>query len=119
MRCPDEKSQRKYLETVLNDIRVFKTAKRDFTLIGFDIGGGTPTALDESAFSFLMDIYAEGIANLPLSDDFELSIEATFTTISPKKLELIAKSGIRWISFGVQSTNANVLSKNNRYTDDA
>ena len=114
MKCPDHELQRQYLETLANDLRNFKVANKKFTLYGFDIGGGTPTSLDEDNFHLLMDIYSEGMDGLNLSDDYEPSIEATFQTISQRKLELIAKRGFRRISFGVQSSNGKVLTTVNR-----
>lgn len=39
-----------------NDIEQFKQRYKDITLLGFDIGGGTPTSLSENNFSLLMQI---------------------------------------------------------------
>ena len=47
MLCPDEGMQERYLRAVANDIMRFKEQNQDFTLLGCDIGVGTPTALSE------------------------------------------------------------------------
>lgn len=110
MLCPDEQLQRQYLEAVAHDIRQFKNQNKDFTLLGFDIGGGTPTALSDSCFDSLMAVYDDAIAGLALSEAFEPSIEATFNTLSDQKLERLVKSGIRRLSLGIQSSTKSVLS---------
>ena len=111
MLCPDEQQQRRYIGVVANDIRQFKTQHNNFTLLGFDIGGGTPTVLSESNFDYLMDVYDDAITGLTLSDAFEPSIEATFNTLSEEKLNRMVKSGIRRLSLGVQSSCKSVLKK--------
>ena len=54
MLSPDENVQRDYLFAIANDIEQFKQQYKDVTLLGFDIGGGTPTSLSEKNFSLLM-----------------------------------------------------------------
>ena len=57
--CPDEATQTHYLNVVHRDINRFLERYGGFSLLGFDIGGGTPTALTEANFSRLMQIYVE------------------------------------------------------------
>ena len=115
--CPKPEFQRKYLEIVLSDIRSFKLQNTNYTIHGFDIGGGTPTVLDDDNYAFLMDIYQECIEGLPLSNDYEPSIEATFQTVSKNKIESLVNKGFRRISFGVQSFDNNVLTSAHRLND--
>lgn len=98
-----------------NDMNRFLSEHKDFCLYGFDIGGGTPTSFDETCFGLLLDIYDRTVQRLSLSADFEPSIEATFQTLSMNKIRRIAKSGIRRISLGLQTTDANVLKENHRH----
>lgn len=114
MICPDEEAQRAYLLAVSHDIKQFKQCYTDFTLLGFDIGGGTPTALSEDNFSLLMKIYQDSLAGLNLSDDYEPSIEGTFNTLSERKLEEMSKSGFHRLSLGVQSSCGSVLRQHHR-----
>lgn len=104
-RClvPDEEIQRNYLVILHRDIRRFLLDYPDITLEGFDIGGGTPTALSSANFAYLMQIYKEVVSCVNTSDDFEPSIEASIKTISPEKISLIRDAGIRRISIGIQS----------------
>lgn len=114
MLCPDDSLQEAYIKTISNDIRCFKERYRNFALHGFDIGGGTPSALSEECFSTLLDVYDEALSGLALTDDFEPSIEATFNTLSLAKLERVVKSGIRRLSLGVQSSDSKILTYQHR-----
>lgn len=116
--CPNEESQTIYLNALLNDIERFKSSKKPFNLIGFDIGGGTPTALSEKCFEQLMKLYSSAIQGLKLTSDFEPSIEGTFQTASEAKLKMIATSGIKRISFGVQSSIPSITSIAKRNASD-
>lgn len=116
MLCPDEVTQRHYLETVRKDMLRFKSSHPGFVLRGFDIGGGTPTVLSEDNFNLFMTVYEEALNGLTLSDDFEPSIEGSFQTLTDAKLRRIVASGIHRISVGVQSTCLSVLLNYHRAT---
>lgn len=104
-RClvPDDDIQRNYLQIVHRDIRRFLLEYPNITLEGFDIGGGTPSALSPSNFAYLMQIYREVIHRVNVTDDFEPSIEMSFKTITPEKIRMVKEAGIRRISVGIQS----------------
>lgn len=114
MLCPDEKVQRNYLLAIAHDIKRFKQQYKDITLLGLDIGGGTPTSLSEKNFSLLMQIYQEAISELVIDDKYEPSIEATFRTLSENKLEEMSKNGFHRLSLGVQSSCHSVLHRHQR-----
>ena len=114
MLCPSADRQRAYVETVGVDIRAFLSRHGGFTLRGFDIGGGTPTALSAGNLSRLLDIYDETTDGLTLAPDYEPSIEGTFRTLTDEKLRRIARSGIRRLSLGLQSASRAVLRRQSR-----
>lgn len=118
MVCPNEEAQMHYLKAIESDIEIFKLEHPDIILLGFDIGGGTPTSLSEVAFASLMEIYRKAVKGLPLGADYEPSIEGTFNTLSIPKLEAIAKSGFTRLSLGVQSSNCEVLRRHHRNGND-
>ena len=109
MLCPNESLQKKYINVIANDIEHFKKQYHNYTLAGFDIGGGTPTALSDTNFAFLMDVFDNAISGQALTDSFEPSVEGTFNTLSDKKLERMIKSGIYRLSLGIQSSCKSVL----------
>lgn len=114
MLCPDEKVQREYLLAIASDIKQFRHKYQDITLLGFDIGGGTPTSLSEKNFSLLMQIYQTAISGVGLDDQYEPSIEGTFNTLSEQKLEAMYKNGFHRLSLGVQSSCNSVLHQHQR-----
>ena len=114
MLCPDEQTQQHYLDTLERDIECFLSDHRNIELKGFDIGGGTPTALSEKNFALLIDIYRRVVDTVKLSADFEPSSEATFQTLSVEKLKRISGAGIKRLSLGVQSSNKRVLHSHKR-----
>ena len=114
MLCPDEKVQREYLLAIASDIKQFRQKYQDITLLGFDIGGGTPTSLSEKNFSLLMQIYQTAISGLKLDDRYEPSIEGTFNTLSEQKLEDMSEMGFHRLSLGVQSSCSSVLHQHQR-----
>lgn len=114
MKCPDDGLQNHYLDVIESDIHEFITKYPDIVLRGFDIGGGTPTCLNEANFERLIRIYQKAVASLQISQDFESSIEGSFQTLSEKKLDLISSAGIKRISLGVQTSNKKVLLANHR-----
>ena len=114
MLCPEENVQREYLLAIANDIKQFRQKYQDITLLGFDIGGGTPTSLSEKNFSLLMQIYQTAISGLKLDDRYEPSIEGTFNTLSEQKLEDMSTNGFHRLSLGVQSSCSSVLHQHQR-----
>ena len=118
MLCPDESLQERYLRTVANDIGHFKEQNHGFTLMGCDIGGGTPTALSEKNFLLLMEVYRNALAGLELSSGYEPSIEATFDTLTESKLKGIVNAGIHRLSLGVQSSCDAIMKRHRRLGSD-
>ena len=118
MLCPDEAWQETYLRVLAKDIERFKTHYQGFTLLGCDIGGGTPTSLTERNFSLLMEVYGDALAGLEWSDDFEPSVEATFDTLSEKKLTKLVEAGIKRLSLGVQSSSHSIAASHHRLGGD-
>lgn len=114
MLCPDEKVQREYLLAIASDIKQFRQKYQDITLLGFDIGGGTPTSLSENNFSLLMQIYQTTISGLKKDAKYEPSIEGTFNTLSEQKLEDMTEMGFHRLSLGVQSSCSSVLHQHQR-----
>lgn len=114
MVCPSEEIQSKYVKTIDKEVSKFVSNHLDILLRGFDIGGGTPTALSDKNLKLLLQTFGEAKNWLDVSEDFEPSIEATFDTITDRKATIISSAGIHRVSLGIQSTDADVLNKNHR-----
>ena len=115
---PPADLQTKYLKTLHNDIIDFISKNAHLRLYGLDLGGGTPTALNNQSFAVLMDIYREVTGLITPTSDYEPSIEGTFDTLSPYKAKIIVKSGIQRLSLGVQSSSKSVLAPLNRRAEE-
>ena len=112
--CPEESTQMAYIQGLNNDIETWIVSHNAITLKGFDIGGGTPTALNESSFQELIRLFVKITNRLHHSPDYEPSIEGTFQTLSERKLQFIRESGIDRLSLGIQSVSPDVLDKATR-----
>ena len=119
MKSPNEEVQQHYLHILDSDIQNFTKENPHIVLHGFDIGGGTPTALSNNNFAHLIDIYQKTVSSVKISPDFEPSIEGTFQTLTEDKMQMISKAGIKRLSLGIQSTNSEVLSVNQRSDESA
>lgn len=71
------------------------------------IGGGTPSYLDEEDLSMLMN----AIKKLKFSHYAEKTIECNPGTVNEEKLRIIKAGGINRLSFGLQTTDNNLLKK--------
>ena len=116
---PSKEMQFRYIKNLISDIERFIRHYPGIKLYGFDIGGGTPTSLCEEAFSMLLEKYQNIISHIPLTPDFEPSIEATFQTLSDEKISAIANAGISRISLGILSVVESVVNPLHRQNVDA
>ncbi|MBP8167641.1 MAG: radical SAM protein [Bacteroides sp.] len=114
MICPDNELQAHYIHVVDEDITSFKTNHPNIVLRGFDIGGGTPTSLSDENFNLLLDIFDKAKSGVSLSEDFEPSIEGTFSSLSEAKLSRMVQSGIQRLSLGIQTTDTELLCSQHR-----
>ena len=71
------------------------------------IGGGTPTVLPMNLLQRILSC----VCDLPLTCDSEISIEINPGTVNKNYLQLLKSAGVNRLSFGLQSTNDEMLSK--------
>ncbi len=71
---------------------------RPFETVYF--GGGTPTVLTDRQFEALLFAVREAI---PMSRDYEWTIETTIHNATDEKLELMRRAGVNRVSIGVQT----------------
>jgi len=111
----DNASEKRYIEILKQDIQNFIDKHKDKNLTGLDIGGGTPTCLNEDNFKNLLEFVKENIFDkMKLSKDIEPSIESTFLSITEEKIRIISSNGFKRISFGLQTVNKKFLKENDR-----
>lgn len=108
------KEEQSYVQCLLDELKEFLQENKHKTICGLDIGGGTPTVLDDENFDMLLYGIKDVIKNENFSKDFLPSIEATFSTINKHKIDTMVSCGFKRISFGIQTFNKKVLKQNNR-----
>ncbi len=111
---PEKSLEDKYVDILIKDIKRFSETHKNIVLKGLDIGGGTPTCLEYGNLERLLNFLKDFISKTTTAEDFEPSIESTFFTIDEEKIKLIVNSGIKRISFGLQTVNKKFLKRNSR-----
>ncbi|MDR1800753.1 MAG: radical SAM protein [Lachnospiraceae bacterium] len=102
-----------YVDHLLTEIKMYgelvgRNSANKPKIVGFDIGGGTPTELEIPQLEALMTAVNE---QFDLSNFFTKSIETTPINAVRQfdKLKIIRELGIPRISMGVQTVNAKLL----------
>lgn len=98
----DLETKEKYVEALINEIKLNKNKMSEYVVDTVFIGGGTPSLLEENQISKIMSVLRD---NCNMSENPEITIECNPGTITERKLWEYKKSGINRISFGLQSAN--------------
>ena len=98
----DLETKEKYVEALINEIKLNKNKMSEYVVDTVFIGGGTPSLLEENQISKIMSVLRD---NCNMSENPEITIECNPGTSTESKLLEYKKSGINRISFGLQSTN--------------
>lgn len=98
----DLETKEKYVEALINEIKLNKNKMSEYVVDTVFIGGGTPSLLEEKQISKIMSVLRD---NCNMSENPEITIECNPGTITESKLCEYKKSGINRISFGLQSAN--------------
>ena len=98
----DLETKEKYVEALINEIKLNKNKMSEYVVDTVFIGGGTPSLLEENQISKIMSVLRD---NCNMSENPEITIECNPGTITEIKLLEYKKSGINRISFGLQSAN--------------
>lgn len=98
----DLETKEKYVEALINELKLNKNKMSEYVVDTVFIGGGTPSLLEENQISKIMSVLRD---NCNMSENPEITIECNPGTITESKLLEYKKSGINRISFGLQSAN--------------
>jgi oxygen-independent coproporphyrinogen-3 oxidase len=100
----------RYFAPLLREFELYRQAvqTQSKTLIGFDIGGGTPSA---AKTEHIADVVEAARQSFHLPESVTISIETTpkIAAAQPEKMQAYFEMGIRRISMGVQTINARLL----------
>lgn len=98
----NKKYTQDYLSTLEKEIKERYKGEKIRTIF---IGGGTPTSLDDSELTILLELTK--IFNT--EDDIEFTIESNVESLTEEKLHLMKKYGVNRLSIGVESFNDKIL----------
>ena len=110
----DIDSENEYVEKLKRQTLKYLDTHTIKQLYGFDIGGGTPTALNTEPFANLLSFVRKICSSLKLTPTFESSIEFSFSTINEEKIDIIAENKINRVSTGIQVYDDVLMSENGR-----
>jgi len=103
-------SENPYFEALLQEFRLYDEAigTQAKKLIGFDIGGGTPSA---ASIQNIQRVVQAAHQHFQLPDEVTISIETTprIAALEAEKIRSYYELGIRRISMGIQSINPQLL----------
>lgn len=94
----DDGLRRRYVEALITDIR--RAADETIHADSIFFGGGTPSLLEPSELSRIIDACRDSFS---VSPDSEITMEANPESSSFDKLEKFRQAGVNRVSFGVQS----------------
>ena len=101
--------KQEYVELLQREMELYQEmlGRENRTIVGLDLGGGTPTALSSKEIGKIVNSALEG---LDLTDNFSISIETTPKIATDlEKMVNIRKAGIERISMGIQTINPELL----------
>jgi len=104
-----------YVATVLSELALYRAAVPELStrgLIQMHLGGGTPTYFSPKNLRVLLDGLILG--GLPITDEFEGSVEINPQHCTIEQLELLREFSFRRVSFGVQDLDPKVQRAVNR-----
>lgn len=93
-------NKRAVVEAIAREIVLRKSYLPDGDMETIYFGGGTPSMLDESELSFLLDTIHQHFRVAPSA---EITLEANPDDLNAASLQMFAKAGINRLSIGIQS----------------
>ena len=103
-----------YVDALIKQAENYQETHPVNLLYGLDVGGGTPTSLNVTAFKKVVDYVSGLLKKHQCGENFESSMEFSFSTIDDKKISLLEDSGIHRMSTGIQIYDKEILDQNQR-----
>jgi oxygen-independent coproporphyrinogen-3 oxidase len=105
---PDEDLENLYVSLLLKEIEMYKEIVKDKKIVGYDMGGGTPTSLSLNNLRRITDAVNTSFS---MKKNVVFSIETTpvIAAKEPEKIAAIYKMGYERISMGIQTVSEKLL----------
>lgn len=103
----EEKIQTEYIDVLVRELQMHADTRylSGIKLNAVFIGGGTPSSLSPVNMAKLLSAVR---SYLPLTNDYELTLEARINDLIPAKMEVWLAYGVNRVSIGVQSFHTKV-----------
>lgn len=98
--CYSIETQKKYLDSLLSEIKLESNFYKNYFVDSIFVGGGTPSLLPEKHIDEIVESLSK---NFDISKYVEFTIEVNPNSINRNKLELYKNLGINRLSIGAQS----------------
>ena len=105
---PDESVEDRYVELLLKEMAMYSDILRGKKIIGYDLGGGTPSKLSVENLKKITDAVYE---YFDVKEGVIASVETTpvIAAMEPDKINALYEMGYRRISMGVQTVSERLL----------
>ena len=100
--------EKKYIDSLLEDLRIDQSYAQGRMLQSVFIGGGTPSLFSPESLAYLLQ---EIKSIIPIVEDAEITLEANPGTFEQNKFSEFRASGINRLSIGIQSFQPHFLKK--------
>lgn len=97
-----------YINALCKEIEKYNYLNKEYEITSIYLGGGTPSHIDSKNIVKVLDIVRE---NYAINKNAEITIEINPGTVDKEKLQSYYDAGINRISFGLQSTNDEMLKR--------
>jgi len=99
-----------YVTLLLKEIEMYKAILDGKKIVGYDLGGGTPTKLSVENLKTITDAVTK---SFNIEDDVVFSIETTpvIAAKEPEKISEVYKMGYKRISMGIQTVSERLLNE--------
>ncbi len=106
----DENTEDLYVSLLLKEIEMYKTILKGKKIVGYDIGGGTPTKL---SLENLRKVTEAVTNSFDIQKHVVFSIETTpaIAAKEPEKISEVYKMGYKRISMGIQTVSEKLLNE--------
>ena len=106
----DDNIENEYINLLLKEIDLYKSIIKDKKIIGYDLGGGTPTKL---SIENLQIITSALTSSFNFDDNTVFSIETTpiIAASEPDKIKAVYNMGYKRISMGIQTVSERLLNE--------
>jgi len=104
----DQNTEDLYVSLLLKEIQMYKSILKGKTIVGYDLGGGTPTKLSIKNIEIITNALTD---SFDFDENVNFSIETTpiIAAQEPEKLKAVFDLGYQRISMGIQTVSERLL----------